>query len=520
MKGRKLHNHSHVQLCQGGVGDAALHLTVRESGEAKMVAKNAEPETSWEVHLSKKNSPKGNIRSGSIIALEAVQFAGPSFFCCNNNDQKAHMTSDLAAGLDYGWAIHAVDDKKYIRFNEPFYLKAKSGGFLQNVKEGANFQHGDKGPAAEWHFSRVDWQEDDSDAHDGRKVRSGDCIQLSFKGQALHSSIEASGKAKYGDLDAKIESGWRIIDAAGKKYLRDGDPVFLVSMDTSCGPRNRMFCSNCEAGGASWLEGPLGEDTVKHGWTIRSYEGSRVIHYGESVALEGNTNKKFLQSGKDGEAFVLSEVMDNETRWDLTHSTEHTQAYTSTSSSNDEAAGAKARNHMTVMLLPVEAESLEGALFGNNNGKALLSNMGENDGLSLGEPGKQPDAQWEIVCGDGSDVIASGSRVTFAALDTSKGPQGRYLCSNAVDRGASFTEDFETACNYGWDIISAAKKDVIQIGDPVYLKAASEGVTGVLKSDGDNGDNFTFGDAGEDDGPGLFSGGTQWRLGEVPSKTD
>jgi len=45
------------------------------------------------------------------------------------------------------------------------------------------------------------------------------------------------------------------------------------------------------------------------------------------------------------------------------------------------------------------------------------------------------------------------------------------MCSNAVDRGASFGVDFETGCAYGWEIVNVGEStgNHVRYGEPVYL---------------------------------------------------
>ena len=45
------------------------------------------------------------------------------------------------------------------------------------------------------------------------------------------------------------------------------------------------------------------------------------------------------------------------------------------------------------------------------------------------------------------------------------------MCSNAKDRGASFAGDFDTGCEYGWEIVNVtgSKDNFVRYGEPVYL---------------------------------------------------
>ena len=49
------------------------------------------------------------------------------------------------------------------------------------------------------------------------------------------------------------------------------------------------------------------------------------------------------------------------------------------------------------------------------------------------------------------------------------------MCSNAQDRGASFAGDFDTGCEYGWEIVnvSESKGKYVRMGEPVYLMSVN-----------------------------------------------
>ena len=49
------------------------------------------------------------------------------------------------------------------------------------------------------------------------------------------------------------------------------------------------------------------------------------------------------------------------------------------------------------------------------------------------------------------------------------------MCSNAKDRGASFAGDFDTGCEYGWEIVKAVESqgNHVRMGEPVYLIGAN-----------------------------------------------
>ena len=55
--------------------------------------------------------------------------------------------------------------------------------------------------------------------------------------------------------------------------------------------------------------------------------------------------------------------------------------------------------------------------------------------------------------------------------DAGCGERGRFMCSNAQDRGASFAGDFDTGCEYGWEIVNVAESmgNYVRWGEPVYL---------------------------------------------------
>ena len=59
--------------------------------------------------------------------------------------------------------------------------------------------------------------------------------------------------------------------------------------------------------------------------------------------------------------------------------------------------------------------------------------------------------------------------------DSECGERGRFMCSNAKDRGASFAGDFDTGCEYGWEIVnvSESKGKYVRMGEPVYLMSVN-----------------------------------------------
>ena len=116
--------------------------------------------------------------------------------------------------------------------------------------------------------------------------------------------------------------------------------------------------------------------------------------------------------------------------------------------------------------------------------------MAEAAGLSYGGAGAFPQYSWEIVSSEGHKHISSGDRVVLSALgessdwwsgvvlltlvcctDSDCGEAGRFMCSNAKDSGASFGGDFDTGCEYGWEIVNVgeSKGNRVRFGEPVYL---------------------------------------------------
>ena len=109
-----------------------------------------------------------------------------------------------------------------------------------------------------------------------------------------------------------------------------------------------------------------------------------------------------------------------------------------------------------------------------------------------------------------SPPISRWSRPLWAPRPCPEGGGGsardRSARGDAAGGGASFGGEFETGCEYGWEIVSVDGNEDIRLGDAVYLNGMQGG--GSLRCDGESGSTFEFGESGD--------AATQWVLSLAP----
>jgi len=333
-------NNANVEFIgQGGTGEAftrALCSNMAEGAGASWGDTEYYPQFSW--HLDHQED-KRKFKSGCAVRIRAVDNTNGQrgrFLCSNCDGSGASFSvpddeDDVENGNTYGWELVRVDGGKHIKYGEdhPVFIMSLSnpGTCLRSdTEEGGNFSfcepdEGDTG--CQWALGKMKdhWQESSEDQPEGRRIESGECIQLStHEGRALCSNMPESGGASYGDLDYYPQFSWRIVSGTGKKYIKAGDPVILAALDNGCGEQNRVFCSNnTEGQGCSWSNPPWSENIYDYGFTMGSFSGSRHIRFGDEVFLTGTHGAHLNSNTGEGEAFSYTEDADPETNgWIIT----------------------------------------------------------------------------------------------------------------------------------------------------------------------------------------------------------
>lgn len=300
----------------------ALCSNSPEGGGASLGDAKTYPQFSW---LLEHQEDKLYFRSGAKIRFSALDngCGDRGRFMCSNCDGIGYSyTGDAETGNTYGWEIVSADGSKHIRYGEPVHLmKIDSDTCMRSdVAEAGNFSFSEPSddPGTHWYIGKSDghWQEESDCEVEGRRIESGETVQLAKQDleRVLCSNMSEGGFASFGSINTYPQFGWRIVSGTGKKYIKAGDPVILAALDTSQGELNRVFCSNVpESGGCSWSNPPWGDHIYEYGFTMNAFSGSRYIRFGDVITLTHTNGTHLCNSVGEGEGFQFTDEFEADT---------------------------------------------------------------------------------------------------------------------------------------------------------------------------------------------------------------
>merc|ERR1711959_47211 len=321
----KIKNNANVELISKATG-RALCSNMAEGGGASWGDADTYPQFSW--HLDHQEGLR-KFKRGCAVRIRAVdntQGQRGRFFCSNCDGigysySVPDCEDDVENGNTYGWEVVRVDGGKHIKFGDDypvFLMQIGTGNCLRSdIEEGGTFSFCEPNPDDEctqfWMNKMFNfWQESSEDQPEGRRIESGECVQLVRPdGRALCSNMGEGAGASYGDADTYPQFSWRIVSGTGRKYIKAGDPVILAALDDSQGSLNRVFCSNNTGGiGCSWSNPPWDGNIYEYGFTLHSFCGSRHIRFGDPIHLTGTHGMHLVNGTEEGEPFSYSEDLD------------------------------------------------------------------------------------------------------------------------------------------------------------------------------------------------------------------
>jgi len=296
---------------------------MREKGGVSWGGVNCYPQFAW--HIDHQEDKRA-FRSGCSIRLRAVDNScgerGRIF--CSNLSAGTSFTGagEEETGNTYGWDIKSANGSRYISTNSPVFLMqiGTDKCMRSDMPEGGMYQfcepdEDDEG--TQWTLGKItEWQESSDGAPEGRRIESGETIQLAKMDmeRSLCSNMSEGGGASYGGIDCHPQFSWRLISGTGKKYIKQGDQVILACLDESTGEKNRVFCNNNQNAGCSWSNPPISENAYTYGFTMSSFSGSRYLRFGDPIALTSVCHGQHLRNDtEEGGMFTYTDDLDEET---------------------------------------------------------------------------------------------------------------------------------------------------------------------------------------------------------------